>query len=390
MNSTRNWLITTVILINFISRAHSQSVIIPKGIVLPKDSLVRERLIRSLNGFLAQADQPAIKNEYILKTELLATSALLDEMKGMRQNITLKDNDFYKCYLGNAVPLDDNNFILQLSYIGINENTPLLRGNYSIMARQINNNFYFYSPLKQNTAHWKSQKINNTTYYFKDTLYTSCADAFEKHLDLYNKKLNIPSSVADFYYCDNFTEVLQLVGVDYKYNYNGIKNNQLVSRENNTDLLVNGWTSNPQRFDPHDMWHDRLRIVLDKDVINRPVDEGCAYLYGGSWGYTWTEILSIFKTYINNNPNANWQSQYMDLKNFSEGSKPLKVAYVLNALIVQEIEKKKGFPAVLPLLSCGKKEDGDANYFAALEKITGVKKEGFNQYITKLIKAAYL
>ena len=56
------------------------------------------------------------------------------------------------------------------------------------------------------------------------------------------------------------------------------------------------------RFDPHDLWHERLRLVMKSEVINRPVDEGCAYLYGGSWGYTWQEIITKFKKYAAKTP----------------------------------------------------------------------------------------
>ena len=47
-------------------------------------------------------------------------------------------------------------------------------------------------------------------------------------------------------------------------------------------------------------------------MINRPVDEGCAYLYGGSWGYTWEEVLTRFKNYLAANPNADWLTLYTE------------------------------------------------------------------------------
>jgi hypothetical protein len=52
---------------------------------------------------------------------------------------------------------------------------------------------------------------------------------------------------------------------------------------------------------------------------------------------------------------------------------------------VQKIEKEKGFPAVMELLSCGKREKGDENYFKALEKITGISKANFNSSMQDLI-----
>lgn len=79
-------------------------------------------------------------------------------------------------------------------------------------------------------------------------------------------------------------------------------------------------------------------------------------------------------------------TRYVESKLFDGKEKPMYVPYFLNALIVQKIEKEKGFPAVMELLSCGKREKGDENYFKALEKITGISKANFNTRMKELIK----
>jgi hypothetical protein len=191
-----------------------------------------------------------------------------------------------------------------------------------------------------------------------------------------------------FYFCDNLSEVMQMMGVDYKGDYNGLKNETLTAHENKAGLVVNGGSYYGSLFDPHDLWHERLRLVMSSDVINRPVDEGCAYLYGGSWGSTWPEVLSKFKKYAADNPNADWLNLYIQGTNFVGGEKIMKISYALNALIVQKIEKEKGFTPVLELLGCGKKEQGDENYFKALGKITGITKADFNKSMWELIKNA--
>ena len=197
----------------------------------------------------------------------------------------------------------------------------------------------------------------------------------------YDKKLNIPDGPIDFYYCSSFTEVLHLEGVEYKAAYNGQKNNSLSSYENNSNLIVNGEIDNG--FDPHDLFHDRLAIVMKN--ANRPVNEGCAYLYGGSWGYSWETVLAKFKKYAADNPNADWLNLYISTANYEDGDKPMKVAYALNALIVQKIEREQGFGKVMELLGCGPRQKGDDNYFAALKKITGIDKDNFNAKMRELI-----
>jgi hypothetical protein len=49
---------------------------------------------------------------------------------------------------------------------------------------------------------------------------------------------------------------------------------------------------------------------------------------------------------------------------------------------------EKGFPAVMKLLGCGKKEPGDENYFKALDKLTGINKTNFNLKMQELIRGS--
>jgi hypothetical protein len=132
-----------------------------------------------------------------------------------------------------------------------------------------------------------------------------------------------------------------------------------------------------------------LHNRVSTDKINRPVDEACAYLYGGSWRiYGWEDVLRLFREYARAHPDADWLALYKEGTNFIPPPKILKISYAINALIVQRLEKEKGFPAVMELLTCGKKEPGDANYFAAVRKLTGVDTAGFNAYVGQLIKEA--
>jgi len=89
---------------------------------------------------------------------------------------------------------------------------------------------------------------------------------------------------------------------------------------------------------------------------------------------------------VSENPNADWFALYTENKVFDGKEKPMYVPYFLNALIVQKIEKEKGFAPVMGLLGCGKREKGDENYFKVLEKITGITKADFNKSMWELIK----
>lgn len=380
----------SVLLFSFTAITYGQikPLIVEPTINLPKDTLIANNLVKSLNGFLSLKESPNKENLFVLKEDLLETSILLDEMKGIEKSAKYKDENFYKGYLTNVVQLNNSSSLIEFSYIGINENTPVLGASFEVLAKKIDNKFYFLSPLKRNTISWQSKTIDNCVFHYKNTLNSKKASEYVKAVASFDAKLKPTSTKIEWYGCNDFPDLLQTIGVKYKLNYNGNSSSNFNANENNTTLLVNGANNASfNSFDPHDLWHDRVRNVLPRGTTNKPVDEGCAYLYGGSWGISWKEILATFKEKIASNPNSNWLTSYEDFYNFGESKeKHLLVAYVVNGLIVQKIENEKGFSGVMELLSCGKYEKGNENYFKALEKITGINKSNYNESVWKLIR----
>jgi hypothetical protein len=376
----RNLIALLLILISAVAYGQDNGrVALAKNITLPKDTAI-PLIITALNGLLSQKEKPNNENHFILKDRLLETSALMDEMK------SLDKDSSYKPYITNMVKKGEK-YAVQFSYIGITDNIPVIRASFMLLACKQAGQFCFYSPLQQNTTNWKTNTMQNITFRYKDTLNTADAKEFERMVAFYDKKLKTNSPIIQ-YYCDDFLEVQQLLGLEYRSDYAGVAENILTAKENDQSLIINGWGEQKYRFDPHDLFHERLSTVLNSDITNRPVNEGCAYLYGGSWGFTWPQIIAKFKVYVSQNPNADWLTLYTDGTNFNNEAKILKISYVINALIIQKLEREKGFPAVMELLRCGKKEKGDENYFKALERIAGISKTAFNIKVGALIKAA--
>ena len=352
---------------------------------LPNDSIKTNTLINALNGFFNLKEKPNKENSFVLPRDLLATSALLDELKEMEKSSKFNQDNFYECYVNNIIKLHKKEYLIQLSYIGIHQNEPFLRANYSILAKEKNNQFYFNSPLRQNTISWQTKTIGHNTFYFKNNFDVSKAKTYTAKISEYDNILGIPEQPTELYCAENFNEVLKLIGVDFKADYSGYSHNSLMANENQTNLIIDGiLASNPEGFDPHDLWHSRVRKILPTSTIYKPMDEGCAFLFGGSWGYSWEEILQKFKGFVASNPNADWLALYNEGKNYGdEANKALRIDYTLNSLIVKELYKEKDFSPVLQLLSCGKKNE---DYFPVLKEVTGITKSNFNHHMSKLIK----
>lgn len=366
----------------------TDTIIVQPDIHLPKDSFVSSRFISSLNNFLSLKDKANDENTLVWANESLETDILLDEMKGVEKNRKLKDDKFYKPYLTNVVKLSDSTYLVQISYIGMNGNTPTLRASYTLVAHWLNSRFYFASPLRRSTKNWQSKKIGNYTFFYKTMLNDKVAIEYKKTIALFDKKLKAPEQEAEIFCCDDFPEVLSLVGVDYNSIYNGYNaNNELDAQTTSKKILVNASVGGGfNYFDPHDLWHARLHRVVSIDIINKPVDEGCAFLYGGSWGMTWEEIKNKFYQKFPEKQNTDFLELYQTEYNFGESElKRLRMDYFINALIVQKIEREQGFNSVLKLLTCGKYEKDNLNYFNELEQLTGINKSNFNIKIRELV-----
>jgi hypothetical protein len=347
----------------------------------PMNIASKSFFMRDLNDFL----NLYTKGGSAIQPDLM-TMPLTDELNDIMRSETFQNPTFYKAYLQNVILLGDTSYFLQLSFIGVKDGTPMLRASFNLIAKQRVDHFTFSSPLQKNTQNWKRENIEYITYIFPDSIDKTKAAAFARLDSFYNTKINVPGQQTVFIKADNFPDALHLIGVNYKSDYAGYAYNSLSDYLKDKRIVISGRMGKFPNYDPHDTWHEKLRTVMNDSVINRPVDEGCAYLFGGSWGFSWPQVLDSFKLYVNQHPDADWLVLYKNGDKFNMGIYENGIANVLNALLVQKIQQEKGFPAVMTLLSCGRRKKGDENYFKALTKITGITENDFNKEIDKLLK----
>ena len=357
------------------------------GLVQPKDSLARSQLLTALQSFLAAGKQPNNENRQIGLSYRAETYLLLDEWKDIEQNETLKDASFYKPYLTNIVALPDSAYLIQLSYTGTKRDTALLRANFSVLAHKAQNSFVFSSPLLNATRNWKVRKQGNFTFHYQNTLNRKKAKEYSRLASSFDKKLGSPVVSTGIYCTSGLTEGGRLIGMDYKADYNGMAEGTWSSSADNRETIVLGDNNADfSHFDPHDLFHDRLSLVIPRNKVNRPVDEGCAYLYGGSWGLSWHQVFTAFREQVASDSSVNWAAVKEKPLYFKTNGFRNAADYIVNALLVQKIEKEKGFAGVWQLLNVGPFEKGNEKYYARLEMLTGITKSGYNQAIWKLIQ----
>ena len=137
----------------------------------------------------------------------------------------------------------------------------------------------------------------------------------------------------------------------------------------------------------HDLWHNRLSQLISRREVHRRVDCHIATLYGGIWGLSWEELLPIFKKKFVIGKNVNWLEHKKNKSYFltTERKRKNYTDDFIGALIVRKIENEKGFDGVWELLKA-KRTKEEEEYFAALEKLTGITKKTYNKEVSKLIR----
>ena len=376
----------TLILASVFANAQTNPLRLNPNIVLPKDSIESKNLVKSLDNFLLASKKPNEENKFVFENEKIETFIQLDEVNGLEKSGKFKDEFFYKPYLTNIVLLKEGNYLIQVSYIGTSENNAMLRASFEFIAHKIGNSFTFSSPLLRNTKNWKLEKIGNNIFHYQNTINKKKINEFNKLSSSFDLKLKSTNKITDYYCTDNIIEMQKLIGVDYKSDYNGRTESVWSSSFGDKKLIVYGNNNSTfNNFDPHDLFHDRLSLIIPRSKVNKPVDEGCAYIYGGSWGFTWKEIFKEFKEQIASNKNTNWAEIKENPISFKTGNYPNPADYIVNALLVKKIEKEKGFSGVWELLNVGPFEKGNEKYYQTLEKLTGITKENYNNKIWELI-----
>jgi hypothetical protein len=281
-------------------KAQTNLLIINPNISLPKDSVESLLLTSTLNDFLMAARNANDEKKLVLATEKIETYILLDEINGMEKSGKFKSDIFYKPYLTNVVGLNDKSYLLQVSYIGVNDNVSYIRASFELIANKLNNTFYYSSTLKRNTQNWKVLTVNNCTFHYKESINKAIAKEYQQKVALFDSKLKLLNKITELYCCEDYTELRKLLGIEYKSDYNGRQVIILSSVLADKTLILLG-TKDSKHFDDyekHDLWHNRLSLAISRSLVNNPIDEGCAFLYGGSWGLSWKEILNQFKTKV--------------------------------------------------------------------------------------------
>ncbi len=380
-------LLITCAIISFTLQAQTSYLQIGQDVKLPKDSIERQNLTKSLDRFLQDT---TLYSKFVKPEAKEETAILLSEIKNVQKRHKQEDN--IKPYLTNLIPIGKTDYLLELSFMGVKNEQPTLHAIVNFMATPEDKAFLFSGPLQYNTKGWHSIEDGYLTAFYQDETDKNYAQQRMKYIKQFDKMLGGSSATTNYYCrsCNNMSDLLRLMGVIYSELYSG-KNWSMIdfsTKEHNFCFY-------PKRFfesgiiDPHDTFHSRAYSVIPKEKRNRFMICGCAYIYCGSWLISWEDIQKRFKETVDYKNEKDWLQLYFERYNFGVSKKRhLLVTQFVNALIIQKVEKEQGFSAVKKLLASGNMYKNRDEFFQILEEVTGINEKNFNRKVSKLIEEA--
>ena len=133
----KTFLMVTFLFAAFIANAQTNRLTVNSEVKLPKDTLESAQLVLALSDFL-DAIQRGDAEKWILPAEKLETELLADEIKGMDKNDAMS----FTPYLINVEALvDKKTYSVQVSYMGIRDDVPVLRAIFEFIAHKTEDGF---------------------------------------------------------------------------------------------------------------------------------------------------------------------------------------------------------------------------------------------------------
>lgn len=370
-----------------IAKVQGQSAILtPEYLTIEIDPKTKDDLLISINALFDGIDNNKLDSTLINADNHKLAIEVLNSLRGNENNEKDSIKNFYKRQLINLYPISNTDYFISIAYIGTTAaGVPVLKTIFNITAKNEHGKFVFSIPTSYLTKTWKVQKVGHITYSFADGLNVGNAKVFDKKNTVIATKFGLIPKKLNFYLCDNYQQVLQLLGYGYDMESNG-KTRSGYGVEANTIFSV---------MHNEDFSHDLFHYYSAKVRTNKRnwyAEEGFAYCWGNAYwnkpnGETITqdELVAELQKYLKLNPGTSLLGLFdKQPRVFEYLSDEITLKKILSSVICKEVEKKKGIEGVKELLNCGPGED---NFFNATNKLIQINRTNFDIEVGKLVES---
>jgi len=349
------------------------------------DDSIKTILFNKLDSLFAQIKQGRINNDAVTIEDSALSRSIFYSFRDIEDNTKEKIKDFYVKEVINCCPVAINKYAVSIAYLSNKQvGTPAIRAIVTLIATVENENVFFSIPLNYQTQHWKKKTIGNITYHYERGINESVSHIFNAKNTLIATRLGLAPEKFDFYICNNYQEILALLGYMYDFESNG---------KARSGLGVAGHTIFSM-MGSEDFSHDVFHFYSAKirtNSRNTAAEEGLAYSWGNAYYtdpnrnmITQGTLVKELKRYFIKHPDVRPLTLFHDnLKIFNAYATELSVKSVISGLICVEIYRQKGITAIKQLLNCGK---GDENYLREVDALIQINESNFDAKVRHLIE----
>ncbi len=382
--------IATLVICSATFFADAQDVVFkPSYLNYEMDEGAKELILTSLNSLFIQLRQGKIDKELLSPDKADLTSSILQLFKSKKTKKGDVESETQNIQLINFYPVSTNSFLLTIAFTEVSKEkalSPHILNILRLIATTNKEEVTFSIPLVYKTRHWKTFNIGNVTYHSRDNIVAERARQFNKKNKEIASKLGVEAEILDFFICDNYQEILELLGLEYSSKYNGNYRNGY-GVDSNTIFSVMG----NEDFS-HDIFHYYSGKIHKRKNRNWIAEEGIAYLWGNAYYtdkngemITLQKLVQSLKEYLNNNPDVSLFDLFENNpKLFNDIAPEVSVRSTIAGVIAHEIENKKGMQGVIKLINAGN-SDLIPNFLSVTDKEIGINKENFNRNVKKLV-----
>lgn len=333
-----------------------------------KDGFEKEG-VKILKDFFATKNENLFENVYWSKADFQIYTYPYNDIFKIEEKDSIKN--YYQPQLIEIVNTDnENQKLFKIAFIGVNENQPIIRSIYNILARK-DENISLERPLEFLTKDWSVKNIGNIKYVISPNRKLNEEDV-EKQLKierLLTSYFDLEPINITYYSCRNPKELFEIKGFDYNpmmyvSQTGGLAESNIIFSANNSEFYA----------------HELIHIYSQKRFPNIPrlLDEGFAMLVGGSGVFDYQFHRENLIKYLQENSElnfSNYTEPYQRMYIYEETSLPYMVGAVLCELILKEYGKEKLFEMF----------QGDEDLWVSLDKL-GITKENLDSELKFVLK----
>jgi len=250
---------------------------------------------------------------------------------------------------------------------------------FHVYAGKENGKLKLFNPLEINTKfYFNSTTIGYVKYHYPKIHkfnYELAKKQSEYLLDL-SKKFKVKIDTVDYYFAPTNEEILKIRGFDFLIGNSG---EEIPSGKADPENRI-VYSSGIGEYYPHELMHFLLNPYFPN--CHLWINEGVATYFGMSRGKELDWHLRKLNKYLIEHPEINLNNM-LELKTLDQYT---DYRYVLGGYLIKKTFEKGSYELVKKMMNSGKE---DLDFYNAIEKYLGIKKQELNSVIRKELEGKY-